>query len=644
MESSSLLSLRENLQEKLEHADRQRNYIIPALWVNDKQNSSARRTVTVDPYQFFLDAVNGILDLQPRHIVKTTGGLWTKDAVVYNMFIRTTCAFDHNGNGKIDLPENADGWKESGTFLKAIGLLPYVRSLGANTIHLLPIASMGKDGHKGTLGSPYAIKNPYELDPAMSEPNIGVGADNEFKAFVEASHRLGIRVVVEFVFRTSSKDSDWVKDHPDWFYWIKESVKDRQPHSHDESGYGAPIFTREEMQQIHTKVEKGGFDGLISPHRVYLDMFTASPAKESIILDNGKWIGILPDGTRVRIPGAFADWPPDDSQPPWVDVTYLKMYTHPKFNYIAYNTLRMYDRELAREENIKRPLWDKISDIVPHYQKTFGIDGVMIDMGHALPMALKREMIRRAREVDPDFAFWDENFTITEQSVREGYNAVIGYQWADQHHPSKFRRMLKRFSEEGYALPFFATPESHNTPRAATRTGGVLYSRFAWGVSNFIPAIPFIHSGFELGETFPVNTGLDFSKEEMSNYPPEQLPLFSGYAYDWASSSEIVEWIRKVSLVRTRFHSIITDTAPASFLWLETHHHDVVAFIRSRDHGKTGLLVVANSNMHQRAHCSVDLYTQKTLLVDIFSGTSFAVEGNMVRCDLSQGQVEVFEL
>ena len=104
--------------------------------------------------------------------------------------------------------------------------------MGVNTIHLLPITSVGSDGNKGTLGSPYAIKNPYEIDPNLAEPNLGVGADNEFAAFVEAAHHLGMRVVVEFVFRTSAKDGDWVAEHPEWYYWIKAKIEDRLPGEH----------------------------------------------------------------------------------------------------------------------------------------------------------------------------------------------------------------------------------------------------------------------------------------------------------------------------------------------------------------------------------------------------------------------------
>ena len=619
-------------------------YTIPSLWIAPNEHTHKPRRVTINPYDFFSGAVDAILSAPAQKIKTTTGGMWTRNAVIYNMFVRTTCAFDHNGNGKIDLPQNTGGWKETGTFLKAIALLPYIRSLGANTIHLLPVTSIGKDGNKGTLGSPYAMKNPYELDPNLHEPNIGAGAKEEFKAFVEAAHHLGMRVVAEFVFRTSAKDSDWVKEHPDWFYWIKASVPDRQPHSHDESAYGAPVFTHDELQRIHAKVGAGDFGDLLSPHANYREMFTEVPKKQSIKLIDGKWIGTTADGAQVRIPGAFADWPPDDSQPPWSDVTYLKMYTHPDFNYIAYNTLRMYDTRLTQQEHINTALWEKIANIIPHYQQTFGIDGVMIDMGHALPMALKQDMINRARTIDPDFAFWDENFSISQQSVTEGYNAVVGYQWADQHHPSKFKTLLKRFSEEGYAIPFFATPESHNTPRAAARAGGIIYSKYAWAINAFIPAIPFIHSGFELGESFPINTGLDFTKEELKHFPSEKLPLFSEYAYNWLKTDELIVWMKKISAIREKFGPLVLDSSPPSFIWIETHHHDVIAFIRSQENGTSGLLVVANSNMHQGAHCMIEIHGGRRSLHDMLSGTVHEFDHHNLRFDLSKGQVTVFEL
>jgi len=618
------------------------SYRVPSVWIAG--NGEQLSTVNVQPAEFFLAAVENVLAAPMPTIKKGVGGSWTRDAVIFNMFLRTTCAFDHNQNGKLDLALNADGWRETGTFLKAIAVLLYIHSLGANTVHLLPITSIGSDGNKGTLGSPYAIKNPYHIDENLSEPNLGFGVEDEFKLFVEAAHHLGMRVVVEFVFRTSSKDGDWVKEHPDWYYWIKESVADRPPGSHDESQYGNPIFTAEELKNILAAVENRQFHHLPPPHQSYRSMFTLSPPKESVHLEKGKYIGTTTNGTRTRIPGAFADWPPDDTQPPWKDVTYLKMYDHADFNYIAYNTIRMYDERLATKQNINQSLWETISEIVPHYQKQFGIDGVMIDMGHALPMELKQEMIRRARTIDPDFAFWDENFSITEKSVQEGYNAVFGYQWSDQHKIEKFKTMLKRFSEEGFALPFFATPESHNTPRAAARKGGMVYSRYAWAISNFIPATPFLHSGFELGETYPINTGLDFTKEDLARFPSEKLPLFSEYAYDWLNSKNMISWVRHVSSVRKKYHDLITNPDPDSFQWVETNQKNTFAFKRKSPQAKRQLLLVANGEMESPVEISIPLESHQSTVEDLLDGKQFPVSHGTLTISLQAGQVAVFEL
>ena len=181
------------------------------------------------PYAYYLGIVKKIKAAKAPKRPAPSGGEWTHDAVIYNIFVRTTTAFDHNGNGALDLPLNSEGFRETGTFLKAMAMLPYIKRLGANTVHLLPITSIGHDGNKGTLGSPYAIRNPYELDENLSEPSLGLDVKTEFQAFVEAAHRLGLRVVVEFVFRTAAKDGDWVKEHPEWMYWIKETVPPTGP-------------------------------------------------------------------------------------------------------------------------------------------------------------------------------------------------------------------------------------------------------------------------------------------------------------------------------------------------------------------------------------------------------------------------------
>jgi glycosidase len=614
------------------------SYAVPGLWA-DPTGLPDRRSV--NPYRFFLDRIQWILD-QPETppIQGESGGEWSQRASIYNLFVRAATGYDHDADGRVSL-DPIDGWMETGTFLKSIALLPYIKHMGFNTVHLLPITAIGQDGNKGTLGSPYAIRNPYTIDPRLAEPALGLSADTEFTAFVEAAHHLGLRVVVEFVFRTASKDADWVAEHPEWFYWIRADVPDRQPGSSLESTYGPPIFTPDELSQIKEITPHREHHDLLPPHAIYREMFTPPPKR--VEMADGRWIGTLEDGTQARIPGAFADWPPDDPQPPWGDVTYLRLYDRAGWNYIAYNTVRMYDRRLAQPEHAVEPLWERVIGILPHYQHTFGIDGVMIDMGHALPKRLKQRMVAAARQIDPDFAFWDENFAIGQQSREEGYNAVIGNYWWMAYRPQELvDEMLRKCAQTGYPIPFFTAPESHNTPRAAARPGGLAFTRAVWALGCLLPALPFCHAGFEVGETVPVNTGLDFLPEELPNYPSEKLALFSEAAYDWENERNLAGWIRRTLAIRADYADLITDPDPATFDLLSTDNPHVWAIVRRRDDQAIG--IVFNLDWENEQSSGIQLHTARAHIIDLLSGERYTLSDDCLQAALAPSHCMIVEL
>ncbi len=563
-------------------------YYVPGLWV-DHEHPPAQ---AVNPYDFYAEKIAAIWDQPAQPLIQSAGGAWTRYAIVYNLFPRVSAAFDHAQDGALSIGPSPDGWRETGTLLKSIALLPYIRSLGINTVHLLPITAVGQDGKKGTLGSPYGIRDPYALDENLDEPALALPVDVLFAGFVEAAHHLGMRVVMEFVLRTASKDGAWIGAHPEWFYWIREDVPDRAMGSEAPDSYGNPIFPPEVLVKIKEKIARGDFRALPPPPKRYRAMFAPPPRPDQVWMEDGRWVGQLADGTRVRVPGAFTDWPPDDNQPPWTDVTYLRMYDHPDFNYIAYNTLRMYDERLARPENAVTPLWDAVAGVIPHHQREFGIDGVMIDMGHALPMPLKQRIVESARAIDPDFAFWDENFVIGQTSVDEGYNAVLGYLVFDFHQPEKLREFLGRLASERLALPFFATAESHNTPRAAVQPYPLQYVHYALAFSILVPGIPFIHSGFELMETKPINTGLGFTDEVIREHPAESLPLFSEWAFDWTRPGNLVGSVRYALKLRQRYAELLSDPDPGTVFVGYSDNPAMIIFARQNS---TETLVIAAS-------------------------------------------------
>ncbi len=612
-------------------------YNIPTIWYGNSENPIIEN---VNFFDFHLNQIKFIKESKTQSIEKSSK--WSDNAIIYNMFIRLSSAFDHNNDGKINIDPTKEKYKETGTFLKTIAILPYLKSLGINTLYFLPVTSIGIDEKKGTLGSPYSIRNPYKLDENLSEPILDMEIETQFKALIEAAHHLGFKVVCEFVFRTASVDSDLALEHPEWFYWIKSKINNRGVDAKNEKQYGPSIFTKEELSKIKEKITAGDFTNLPSPHLVYKEMFTPTPPKVARV--EQKIRGLLDKKNEVKIPGAFADWPPNDTQPVWSDVTYLKLYTLPEFNYIAYNTVRMYDKKLTNAENEAVDLWNYIIDIIPYYQENFGIDGVMIDMGHALPPKLREHIVEKAREINPEFVFWEENFVLSKKSADEGYNAVLGYLPFDQHIHWKMRQIIKLFSEQKLEIPFFATPETHNTPRAFSRFENIEYSKLAYLINSFLPIPLFIHSGFELGEKHPVNTGLDFKPEDYEKYPSEKLPLFSESMLNWNSENNIISFIQKVNEIKLRLIQEDNNIHGHSIVDIESNKEEIVCFLRRCNSTKKEILIAGNFHHQNVISAEIDLLEGAKSFKDELSNNEFQIENNKLKLNLKPFEFVVGEI
>ncbi len=580
--NSSLSRLLQNLKECETETQ---NYWIPSLWKNPEEPGGI---ITVNPIDFFIDQIEWILDYPKKNAANQN-----KTPLTYCLMIRHTTSFDHNNDGKIEIQPLNDEFYETGTFLKTIALLPYLKSIGTNILYLLPNNEICLVGKKGNLGSPYAYKHPMRLDPRLREPFLRLSYEEQFSALVEACHLLGIKVVQEFVFRTCGISSNLALEHPEWFYWIKEE-------SLDNGSYQPPKFTLEQIQKIKEKVENQNFEDLIVPDINYKNLFTEIPTK--VIIEKEVPVGFLEDGTRVRIPYAFADWPPNDSQPLWKDVTYFRYYYHPEFNYIAYNTIRMYSKELITNGQKVESLWNFISEIIPYYISKFDIDGAMIDMGHAIPKELLNIIFEKARAKKKDFIFWEENFNIQSDSKEQGYNATLGYLFFDQSEPLKLREIIKKFENKEFSLPFFLTPETHNTPRSARF--GCDFNKLTFAFNSFLPGIRFILSGFELCDILPYNTGLNFTVDEINTYTPDKLPLFSISSLPW-NSSNILIFIKEINEILKEVKLLDESFDDAKIFSLNSSNEAVVAF--RRELKDFDIIVIANfSNKDQKTFIEND--------------------------------------
>ena len=510
-------------------------YFIPDYWI--EQNFAKGELIPVNAAQFFYNKIIEIEFLSKS--VKNN-----KRTRIYNSFTRLNTHIEQNqSQNKFYQPLT---FSESGTFLKTIALLPYLVSSGITHLYLLPITEIGKVGQKGNLGSPYSIKNHHILDSNLKDSLLNFDDETEFAALIEASHLLGIKVIIEMVFRTTSKDNDLIPIHPDWFYWIKESATQK---------FTLPYFTEIELQEIKQKVENKDFSNLIPPNEEYISQFSETPI--SIFIENGEYIGINSYGERCVIPGAFADWPPDDTQPTWDDVTYLKLHNHSDYNYIAYNTVRMYEQELVNGKFDNTELIEYLTGIIPYFIDRFDIDGIMLDMGHSLPAKLLENIIYQAKNKKADFIFYEENFVVSDNSFEKGFEAVAGYLPFDLYNLQKTKDLVNSLMNHKLQIKYFGTAETHNTPRAFQRFNIANYSKMSYLLCNLLPnSIPFILNGFELLESKPINTGLDFNDELKSGYTADNLPLFSKSQLNWKNSDTIIVFIQEINKIIDSFSQI----------------------------------------------------------------------------------------
>lgn len=113
------------------------------------------------------------------------------EAKILAIVPRSFSAEDYNGNDYIEEGE------EIGTFLKGIKRLDDIKAAGFNTLHILPIHPPGRLKAMGTAGSIYAPKDMLEIDPNLIEPDDPRTAEEQFKAFIDACHERGIRVMLD---------------------------------------------------------------------------------------------------------------------------------------------------------------------------------------------------------------------------------------------------------------------------------------------------------------------------------------------------------------------------------------------------------------------------------------------------------------
>lgn len=105
---------------------------------------------------------------------------------------------------------NVRQFSPQGTF-EAVSLqLERIKRLGVTIIWLMPIHEIGKLNRKGSLGSPYAVKDFYSINPEF-------GDATSLRLLIERAHSLNLKVILDWVPNHSAWDNVLVSQHPHWY-------------------------------------------------------------------------------------------------------------------------------------------------------------------------------------------------------------------------------------------------------------------------------------------------------------------------------------------------------------------------------------------------------------------------------------------
>src|SRR6478672_9947402 len=113
---------------------------------------------------------------------------WVRDGVIYEIYPR---AFSQQGN-----------------FNAITARLDELKELVVTILWLMPIHPIGQEKKKGTIGSPYAVRDYYAINP-----DYGTGDD--LKRLIREAHARGLKVIIDIVINHTAWDNELIKTHPE---------------------------------------------------------------------------------------------------------------------------------------------------------------------------------------------------------------------------------------------------------------------------------------------------------------------------------------------------------------------------------------------------------------------------------------------
>lgn len=343
--------------------------------------------------------------------------------------------------------------------------LDYLKNLGCNWLWFQPIHPIGTEGQSFYPGSPYAVKNFFEINPLMSVGNTRESAMLAFQGFVSAADNKGVGVMLDAPFNHTSPDAEI-------------------------STAGVPLFGGTATTEIRNQEAR----------------FYSQSGNYGARASGAGNIAIAPDR------GDFGKW--DDVRDVFFGNYSALVSLNPQDNGAYTNESDFFDFGGANFDSVTRNVWKYFAEYPLFWldktgvpagadlttQTTKGIDGLRADFGQGLPPQLWEYIINKTRTRKWNFVFMSESLdggAVTYRSNRhfDILNENIVFPLASAANPGDYRSIFdSRRSAYGQGLVLL-----NNTSHDEENYTDPFQALVRYAVVNTVDGAPLVFPGQELG-------------------------------------------------------------------------------------------------------------------------------------------------
>ena len=115
---------------------------------------------------------------------------WVRDGVIYQIWERA--------------------YSQKGDFNSITADLDRLKDLGITVLWLMPVNPIGQVKKKGSVGSPYAVRDYYGVNPDYGTPD-------DLKRLIAEAHKRGLKVILDVVINHTAWDNTLIKQHPEYY-------------------------------------------------------------------------------------------------------------------------------------------------------------------------------------------------------------------------------------------------------------------------------------------------------------------------------------------------------------------------------------------------------------------------------------------